>query len=440
MLYSYFKHDKDYKMKVSSKYCVGYSYVNKQGLAVKVVEYRGRKDITVEFELDGEQKVTAGSYIKKLLPLHSTYGKPYIGQHFPCHDGDIVEITEMLGNSVFAVKWLSDGTEGVKDLKSLKEGFNRHPTKNQPQIGQQFKVSGGRFVEVVKFNTATDVLVKFEDGTLAKTTTALLTKGSIRYPIKKNLTGKVFTTNSGWTCQVTDYKDAHNVNVRWQDGSESVERTTALKLGSIKPLNQPSVEGIGFIGVGRFVPRSYKNGTQLSEKVYGYWIRMFSRCYNPLELNKPRNARYRDVHICEEWHNFQNFAEWALQQVNSESLDYELEKDLFGGVTKYYAPENCCFLPAEINRFLMQMEQGEHGIGAHYIRPQKPNAKDGWVARCHTGVEREYLGYFNTPQEATTAYIKRKEAYAKELAEKWKDKIDPRAYEALMNYKVEITD
>ena len=28
----------------------------------------------------------------------------------------------------------------------------------------------------------------------------------------------------------------------------------------------------------------------------------------------------------------------------------------------------------------------------------------------------------------------------KELAEKWKDQIDPKVYEALMNYEVEITD
>lgn len=427
-------------MKVSSKYSVGYSYINKQGLAVKVVEYRGRKDITVEFEIDGARKVTAGSYIKKGLPLHPSYGKPYIGQHFPCHDGDTVEIIEISGNSLFTVKWLSDGYVGTKDLKSLKEGFNRHPTKNQPKLGQQFKVSGGKFVEVIEFNTATDVLAKFEDGTTVKTTTDLLTRGSLRYPIKKSLVGQSFTTKSGWSCKVIDYKDAFNVRVIWQDGSESTESSVALKQGSIKPLNQPSVEGIGFIGVGKFVPRSYKHGIQLSEKIYGYWIRMFSRCYNPHELNKPRNARYRDVHICKEWHNFQNFAAWALQQVNSECLDYELEKDLLGGSNKYYAPENCCFLPAEINRFLMQIEQGEHGLGAHYIRPKYPNAKDGWVARCHTGIEREYLGYFNTPQQATAAYIKRKESYAKELALKWKDKIDQKAYDALMNYKVEITD
>ena len=33
-----------------------------------------------------------------------------------------------------------------------------------------------------------------------------------------------------------------------------------------------------------------------------------------------------------------------------------------------------------------------------------------------------------------------KELYIKELAEKWKGKIDERAYEALMNYQVEIAD
>jgi hypothetical protein len=33
-----------------------------------------------------------------------------------------------------------------------------------------------------------------------------------------------------------------------------------------------------------------------------------------------------------------------------------------------------------------------------------------------------------------------KEAYIKEVANKWKDQIDPRAYEALMSYQVEIND
>ena len=53
---------------------------------------------------------------------------------------------------------------------------------------------------------------------------------------------------------------------------------------------------------------------------------------------------------------------------------------------------------------------------------------------------REYLGQFNSPEQAFYAYKLSKEAYIKEVANKWKDQIDPRAYEALMNYQVEITD
>lgn len=52
----------------------------------------------------------------------------------------------------------------------------------------------------------------------------------------------------------------------------------------------------------------------------------------------------------------------------------------------------------------------------------------------------EHLGHFKTELEAFNAYKTAKEAFVKEQAEKWKGKIDIRAYNALMNYTVEITD
>ena len=52
----------------------------------------------------------------------------------------------------------------------------------------------------------------------------------------------------------------------------------------------------------------------------------------------------------------------------------------------------------------------------------------------------EHLGLFNTELEAFKAYKTAKESFIKEQAEKWKSQIDPRAYEALMNYQVEIND
>ena len=71
-----------------------------------------------------------------------------------------------------------------------------------------------------------------------------------------------------------------------------------------------------------------------------------------------------------------------------------------------------------------------------------------WNKRANAFVSRvsknkgksEHLGCFNTEIEAFNAYKQAKESFIKEQANKWKDKIDDRAYEALMNYTVEITD
>ena len=51
-----------------------------------------------------------------------------------------------------------------------------------------------------------------------------------------------------------------------------------------------------------------------------------------------------------------------------------------------------------------------------------------------------FIGHFDTELEAFQAYKQAKESKVKEVAELYKDRIDPRVYEALMNYVVEITD
>ena len=52
----------------------------------------------------------------------------------------------------------------------------------------------------------------------------------------------------------------------------------------------------------------------------------------------------------------------------------------------------------------------------------------------------KYLGRYNTPEQAFLAYKIAKESYIKEVAEKWRDQIDPRVYNTLMNYEVNIDD
>ena len=54
--------------------------------------------------------------------------------------------------------------------------------------------------------------------------------------------------------------------------------------------------------------------------------------------------------------------------------------------------------------------------------------------------KQEWLSVFNTEIEAFNAYKQAKETFVKELTNKWKRQIDSRAYNALMNYTVDITD
>jgi hypothetical protein len=55
---------------------------------------------------------------------------------------------------------------------------------------------------------------------------------------------------------------------------------------------------------------------------------------------------------------------------------------------------------------------------------------------------RKHIGYFKTPYDAFCAYKKEKESYIKEVAKEYYDKgaIGKNVYDALMNYKIEITD
>ena len=51
-----------------------------------------------------------------------------------------------------------------------------------------------------------------------------------------------------------------------------------------------------------------------------------------------------------------------------------------------------------------------------------------------------YFGLFDTIEEAFAPYKRGKEIQLKVYARRWKQKLKPHVHEALLNYKVEITD
>lgn len=156
---------------------------------------------------------------------------------------------------------------------------------------------------------------------------------------------------------------------------------------------------------------------------------------NPVGAYQKDKPTYRGV-TCN-FSDFQCFAEWSSTQIGARNKDWHLDKDLLGS-GKEYSGGVCVFLPSEINSFLVSpiAKRGAYPQGVSWkIKNNK------FVANGRDSVGNyKHLGLFNSVDAASGAYIVFKSSVAKELANKWKDQIDPRAYNALMNYQVEITD
>ena len=170
----------------------------------------------------------------------------------------------------------------------------------------------------------------------------------------------------------------------------------------------------------------------LNRYFYKRWCAILNRCYNKKYISlKPT---YKDCEICEEWKIFSVFQKWCEENyVNG----YVLDKDILFKGNKMYSPETCCFIPNEINALTTNRKNYRNGIiGVHKTR------YGNYQVCCSRYGRLNWLGTYATKEEAFIVYKQQKEAYIKEIAQKYYDdgKINERVYKALLNYKIEIID
>lgn len=168
---------------------------------------------------------------------------------------------------------------------------------------------------------------------------------------------------------------------------------------------------------------------------YSLWSNMVSRCYSPVMLNT--YPTYRDCEISEDFRNFSYFHDWLYQQDIHKIDSPNVDKDIVRKGNKIYSPSDCIVLPVELNNLMIsrKADRGELPLGVSWRKRELR-----FIAQCNIGGKRKTLGYFDCKIEAFECYKYHKEAEIHRLASIWSDRIHARAYEALINYKIEITD
>lgn len=245
---------------------------------------------------------------------------------------------------------------------------------------------------------------------------------------KLNRLGEIKYNDCGYLMKIVKYTTRRDIDIQFEDGYILYNRQySQFTRGDVSHPNCRTVHGIGYIGVGKY--------TTDGDNVYmaRSWRAVIRRCYSEKQLKK--NPTYGNCVIAEEWECFQNFSAWYEDNWKPHMKGWDLDKDILFKGNKIYSPDTCCFVPHEINSLfiLRGSKRGKYPLGVMKV-------KNKFRARISKGCEPIESGVFDTIEEAFQAYKTEKETYIQELANKYKPLLTNRTFQALINYRIEITD
>lgn len=234
---------------------------------------------------------------------------------------------------------------------------------------------------------------------------------------------------------IVEYRNCHDLDVLFPEYNYRLNHVTygEIKRQSLVCPYEKRIYNKGYFGVGEF--KSCDNSKTTDE--YVDWYDMLKRVYDIKYLTK--HTSYIGTELYEDWHNFQLFAQWRKEnyyEIPNQKMC--LDKDILTKGNKLYSPDTCIYVPQNINKLFTKSDKirGEYPIGVYLFTK---NMK--YKAQCNNGRGKTiHLGYFDTPEEAFNQYKKYKEHIIKEVADEYKEYIPHQLYQAMYDYRVEITD
>lgn len=243
----------------------------------------------------------------------------------------------------------------------------------------------------------------------------------------KVVVGQVRNTNEGGSFTVVEVVSAKEIYIVHNDEHKHKAKVSAdqVRNGIIRNPYFPTLYGVGYMGVGKH--KSKIKGVNVPH--YSVWTGAIIRCYCP--TRQAKRPSYIGCSISKNWLCYQNFAEWYTTH-ESYGLGYELDKDLLVKGNRVYSAETCTMIPREINLAIRTDRIKVSDLPVGVLKTKSGS----YTAGTRIKGKDSHIGTFKTLEEASAAYVIAKEAHVKELALEWEDRIEPRAFKALMNWTV----
>lgn len=243
---------------------------------------------------------------------------------------------------------------------------------------------------------------------------------------RKDHTGETGKNTYGYLMIIHKYINENDIVVEFRDGYQVHTNYQRFCKGQVRNPYNRTICRFGYVGEGKY-------NCQDNEKAYRAWTNMIRRCYDK-EIQK-KYPTYRGCSVCDEWKCFQNFADWYYKnwyEIPGQRM--HLDKDILKKGNRVYCPENCCFVPQEINELFGNKTDRSFDlpVGVDADKYGK------YRARCSNGTSNSHIAMFNTPEEAFLAYKEAKEKRIREVAEEFKGLIPDKVYRAVINWIVEI--
>lgn len=236
---------------------------------------------------------------------------------------------------------------------------------------------------------------------------------------KKNKVGEIHKTNNYGEVKIIEQLSCNDITIEFlEDGSIlQNQKYGSVVRGAIKNPYKKLYYGEGYVGKGNY---SNKNAKEAGKR----WQNMMQRCYDGnYHLRYPS---YKNVTICEEWKDFQNFAKWYGDNWKPYMEGWVLDKDLLSGDNKIYSPTTCIFVPQIINSLLVP-------------RPIKiQRKKNRYYPYISKGNDRRYLEVCFSEEEAVEKYSLEKIEYTKEVIKSFDGIISDDVLDKVLNTVIQL--